>query len=168
MKNLVFKIYDFIKEFIYRRIIIFRDIRMYYVACRNIKKFSQTRLWKEHNLKYDWLYRPYTILNFPPDAILDPEKPEEYKKKLATGAYKVNTYLTSCNFAEFLIPTFKKIEGYNSYLLLYKPFFFVLSWRYVIWNLIGYFIFFKILFKFLPSISFPKNKIIELITFNFN
>jgi len=167
MKNLVFKIYDSIKNFLYRRILVFRDIKLYYVASRNVKKFSQTRLWKEHNLKHDWLYRPYTILNFPADAILDPTKPEDYKKKLAAGAYKVNMYLASCNFTEFLIPTFKKIDGYNSYLLLYKPVFFVLSWRYVFWNVLGYYIFFKILFKFLPAFSNPINKILELIIFIF-
>jgi hypothetical protein len=134
---------------------------------KNIKIFSVTRDWKEHYLKYDWLYRPYTVLNFPADAVLDPALPEDYKKKLAAGAYLVNSYLMSCNFAEFLIPTFKKIEGYNSYLLLYKPNFFVLSWKYVFWNFIGYFLFFRILFKFLPTFSIPINKILELILFIF-
>lgn len=168
MKNLVFRIYEFIKNFLYRRVIVFTDLKHYYISSKNVRKFSKTKLWKEHNLKYDWLYRPYTVLNFPADAIIDPSKPEDYKKKLAAGAYTVNMYLTSCNFAEFLIPTFKKVDGYNSYLLLYKPFFYVLSVRYVIWNLIGYFFFFRILFKFLPAFSLPINKILDIINFIIN
>lgn len=113
---------------------VFRDLINYRFLLRAIKRESKTSpKWAKFGLRVDWIGRIYTVYNLPPEVTLSTDIPREaWIGYVIEQAKPINEYLTSLNLQEIIVPRYTPIEGTDSYLLLYKPYFQELSWGWII------------------------------------
>lgn len=96
-----------------------RDIKCIYNIITKVNKFSKTADWKLLNLRYDWIYRIYTIIN-PRDSDLG-DQDEVLNIKFNERINVYHNYIDSIGLANWVKINVKKVEGTQSYLLFYSP-----------------------------------------------
>ena len=120
----------------FKRIVI--DIQNYMFLKKAIKKNEKSVEWERFKLRSDWICRIYTVINLPPEVIHSPDSPEEIRPAfILEEAKPLNEYLMKLNLSEIIIPEIGAIPDTVSYLVLYKPYFQRLSWRWIILRVIG-------------------------------
>jgi hypothetical protein len=126
MKNLFFSLF--------RLPGVIRDIKNYIFLIRTIKdQKMNSPVWSKNNLRSDWIGRIYTVVNLPPEVTLAPDLPKElWPAYLIEQSKDINTYLTSLNLHEIIMPEYKEIPESTSYLLVYYPLFRSLTWWWII------------------------------------
>lgn len=98
---------------------------------RAIKKAEGMADWKLHNLRRDWVYRMYTVIN--PTEYDKGDSPDVLKIKAGDRAMKVGAFVDSLGIAGRVGVSMEKIGESDSYLLVYYPLFKeVTLWR-LIW-----------------------------------
>jgi hypothetical protein len=113
---------------------VIKDIKNYLDLRKIVKREAlDSPIWSKYQLRYDQLYRIYTVVNLPPEVTLSPDDPEEIRVAYVVDSTRgINEYLTSLNLQEIIFPEFKPIKGTDSYLVIYNPFFRTLSLSWVI------------------------------------
>jgi len=103
---------------------IFREIGYYRYIIKTIKEQENTHEWKTFNLRHDWIYRIYTVVS------IDSEIASQLSSLEVTGAVlekmqPINNYLSSnkIDFKEIITPSTERIQGTNSWLVVYSPLF---------------------------------------------
>ena len=116
---------------------VLNDIANYFYIIKTVKKIEKTNEWKNLKLRRDWIFRIYTVININLDDERDQNDKESIieieRFKLLDEIRPIAFYLDSFNFREILKPVTKKIdeEETNAYLLIFKPYFVDLSFKYV-------------------------------------
>lgn len=106
-----------------------RDIKnLFYIAFK-IRKIRKTSLWKELNIRHDWVYRAYTVINMKRDDFMD--DPEALEYKFLTACKPIFTLFEENGLAEIVIPKKTLIDGTYSYLLHFKHRLMVFSFGYI-------------------------------------
>lgn len=114
------------------------DLKNYFFLRKTIKTNMKSIEWEKYRLRVDWIGRIYTVINLPPEVIHSPDAPEEIRPAyILEESRPLNEYLTKLNLQEILIPEIKPIPESISYLLLYRPYFQKLSWKWVLIRLLG-------------------------------
>jgi hypothetical protein len=109
---------------------IITDIRNYRFLLKTIKKNKDSVEFQKFNLRHDWVGRLYTVINIPPEVLYSPDSPQEIRPAYVLEESRpLNEYLTTLNLTEIVIPVIEPIEGSTSWLLVYKPYFQKISWR---------------------------------------
>jgi hypothetical protein len=117
----------------FKKIII--DIKNYFYIKEDIKKNKGTVEWEKLKLRHDWIGRIYTVINLPPEVIYSPDAPQEIRPAYVLEESKpINEYLTKLNLQEIIIPELSPIENSISWLIVYKPYFQKLSWKWFLWR----------------------------------
>lgn len=106
------------------------DIKNYFYLRKTIKNNLKTTEWEKFRLRVDWIGRIYTVINLPPEVIHSPDAPQEIRPAyILEDSKPINEYLTKLNLQEIVVPEISPITNSFSYLLLYRPYFQVLSWK---------------------------------------
>lgn len=107
---------------------IYRDIVNFLTVRKAIMRAERTSKWKTLNLRRDWVYRVYTVLNPSKFELGDDEI--VIKQKMTEKTYPINAYIDSLGISDLVAASWEKIPETNSYLLVYYPIFNYLSvWR---------------------------------------
>jgi len=96
---------------------LFNDISDFLYLRKIIKSATKEKEWKDLNLRHDWLYNPYTVVNLPPEvyeADLDVQM-----QFVMYFMQDVNVFFVSHLLQDMLIPSVEKIDGTASYLVVY-------------------------------------------------
>ena len=117
-----------------------------YIDLQKILKIEEKNSpkWAKFNIRRDWIGRIYTVYNLPPEVTLSPDVPKEaWIGYVLEQSKPLNEYLTTLNLQEIIQPDYREIPGTESFLLIYKPFFQELSWRWILtrigfWSLVIY------------------------------
>ena len=108
------------------------DIRNYIFLRKTIKKNIETVEWKKYNLRHDWIGRIYTVVNLPPEVIHSPDSPEEIRPAyILEESRPINEYLTRLNLQEIVIPEIQPIPNSISWLIIYRPYFQRIGWKWL-------------------------------------
>jgi hypothetical protein len=114
---------------------VIKEIKLYYEYRKIIRKEElDSPRWSKANLRRDWIYRIYTVINLPPQVTMSPDFPEESKPSFVMSEIKpVNDYLKYLNLEELLTMSINPIEGTqnNSWLIIYQFLFRHLSWLWI-------------------------------------
>lgn len=110
------------------------DIRNYFTLRKIAKRESlSSPIWAKQGLRMDWIGRIYTVYNLPPEVTKSPDIPKgAWIAYVIDQAKPLNQYLTDLNLQEILEPDYREIPDSESYLLIYKPYFQVLGWSWII------------------------------------
>lgn len=131
----------------FKKIVI--DINNYFFLRKTIKTNMTSVEWGKFKLRVDWIGRIYTVINLPPEVVHSPDAPEEIRPAyILEESRPLNEYLTKLNLQEILIPEIQAIPESISYLLLYRPYFQKLSWRWVFTRLSGLLVLIWLQYKF--------------------
>lgn len=121
----------------FRLIKVIKEIRLYFEYRKIIRKEQvDSPRWSKANLRRDWIYRIYTVINLPPQVTMSPDFPEESKPSFVMSEIKpVNDYLKYLNLEELLTMSINPIEGTqnNSWLIVYQFLFRHLSWLWILY-----------------------------------
>jgi len=131
------------------------DIKNYFYIRKTIKKNLLTVEWNKYKLRADWIGRIYTVVNLPPEVMFSTDAPEEIRPAYVLEEIRpINEYLTKLNLHEIIIPEIKPIPDSISYLIIYKPYFQKLSWKWIFIRIFLILILFWLdgKFKFLSNI----------------
>lgn len=110
---------------------IYRDIINFLFIRKAIRKAEKTSKWKKFNLRRDWVFRVYTVLN--PTKYEIGEDPIVLKQRMTEKTYPINAYIESLGISDLIAASWEKIPDSESYLLVYYPIFNYLTvWR-VFW-----------------------------------
>ena len=119
----------------FRLLKVIKEIKLYYEYRKIIRKEQlDSPRWSKANLRRDWVYRIYTVINLPPQVTMSPDFPEESKPSFVMSEIKpVNDYLKYLNLEELLTMSINPIEGTqnNSWLIIYQFLFRYLSWLWI-------------------------------------
>jgi hypothetical protein len=114
---------------------VIKEIKLYREYCKIIRNEElNSPRWSKANLRRDWAYRIYTVINLPPQVTMSPDFPEESKPSFVISEMKsVNEYLKYLNLAEILTTGIQPIEGTqdNSWLVIYQFLFREISWIWI-------------------------------------
>lgn len=116
-----------------------KDILNWYFLKKVIKENQNTPEWKNLNLRVDWVNRIYTVMDVKEVQDAEEFKDFELAAMVIDKSKRYNNYLGSLNLAEIISPDIQKIEGTESWLLVYT-----FIWRWWNWKKIA-FIFISIL-----------------------
>lgn len=147
----------------FKKVII--DINNYFYLRKTIKKNMNSIEWDKFRLRVDWLGRIYTVINLPPEVIHSPDLPEQIRPAyIIEQSRPLNEYLTKLNLQEIIIPEINPIPNSISWLILYKPYLQVLSWKWIFLRLIMILIITWLQYKF-EFISWTFDLISKLYSF---
>ncbi len=143
------------------------DISNYIFLRKTVKKNKETVEWKKYNLRHDWVGRIYTVVNLPPEVIYSPDSPEEIRPAyILEESRPINEYLTRLNLQEIVIPEIQPIPNSISWLIIYRPYFQRIGWKWL-----GLRIFYVLLMIWLQwkfdAASWLSNKIVFIYEFIF-
>jgi hypothetical protein len=109
------------------------DVKNYRFLLKTIKKNKNSVEFKKYKLRHDWVGRLYTVINIPPEVLHSPDSPEEIRPAYVLEESRpLNEYLTKLNLQEIIIPEIEPIKDTNSWLIIYKPYFQKISFRWFI------------------------------------
>lgn len=113
------------------------DIKNYFFIRKIIKRNYNSVEWQKYKLRFDWIGRIYTVINLPPEVLHSPDTPQDIRYAYILEEMRpINEYLTKLNLHEIIIPKIKPIKNSISYLIIYKPYFQKLSWKWIISQLL--------------------------------
>lgn len=100
---------------------IYRDIVNYFAIRKIVKRSSKSVDWEKHQLRVDWVYRIYTVVNQTKYEIGD--DPIVLKQKMLEKTYPINAYIDKLGISDLVAASWEPIPDSNSYLLVYYPIF---------------------------------------------
>lgn len=100
---------------------IFKEIKNYFYLIRTIRKNRNSEVWKKHNLRYNWFFTIYTVVNLPPEVFGSEEI--YYQTYVMEALLPIYEYFITLNIQEIIECKTRRIEGNPSFLVLYKPLF---------------------------------------------
>ena len=119
----------------FRLLKVIKEIRLYREYRKIIRKEElDSPKWAKANLRRDWVYRIYTVINLPPQVTMSSDFPEESKPSFVVSELKpINEYLKYLNLQELLTMSIEPIEETqnNSWLIVYQFLFRQLSWVWI-------------------------------------
>jgi hypothetical protein len=114
---------------------VIKEIRLYREYRKIIRKEElDSPRWPKANLRRDWIYRIYTVINLPPQVTMSPDFPEESKPSFVMSELKpINEYLKYLNLEELLTMGIEPVPGTqnNSWLVVYQFLFRYLTWIWI-------------------------------------
>lgn len=110
-----------------------KDILNWYFLKKVIKENQNTPEWKNLNLRVDWVKRIYTVMDVKEVQDAEEFKDFELAAMVIDKSKRYNNYLGSLNLAEIISPDIQKIEGTESWLLVYT-----FIWRWWNWKKIAF------------------------------
>ena len=119
----------------FRLLKVIKEIRLYREYRKIIRKEElDSPKWAKANLRRDWVYRIYTVINLPPQVTMSSDFPEESKPSFVISELKpINEYLKYLNLQELLTMSIEPIDETqnNSRLIVYQYIFRQLSWVWI-------------------------------------
>ena len=92
-------------------------------------------MWKKYNLRHDWIYRTYTVINATKYEIGD--EPVVLQAKIVEKTKPINAFVDSLNIGDLVAVSIEKIPESDSFLLVYYPIFNYLTvWRIFVFSLL--------------------------------
>jgi hypothetical protein len=114
---------------------IYRDIVNFFLIRKAIKKAKRNALWKKYNLRHDWIYRTYTVINATKYEIGD--EPVVLQAKIVEKTKPINAFVDSLKIGDLVAVSIEKIPESESFLLVYYPIFNYLTvWRIFVFSLL--------------------------------
>jgi hypothetical protein len=110
---------------------IYTEITNYQYLKRVVRKQETSTEWQIFNLRRDWIYRIYTVVNLEQDFI-DQVSEFEITHAIIDQISPINKYLSRLDFGEIVLPEVTRVEGTNSWLVVYNPRFDVLTVKHVL------------------------------------
>lgn len=109
----------------------YKEIDNYFYLKKIVKQQENSPEWKIFNLRRDWVYRVYTVVNFDQEFV-DQVQGVEIMQAILEKIDPINVYLQRLNFGEILAPVVTHIEGTTSWLVVYHPLFKILTWKHLL------------------------------------
>ena len=107
---------------------IYRDIVNFFLIRKAIRTAKRNAMWKKYNLRHDWIYRTYTVIN--PTKYDIGDEPAVLQAKIVEKAKPINAFVDSLKIGDLVAVSVEQIPESNSYLLVYYPIFNYISvWR---------------------------------------
>jgi len=100
---------------------IYRDIVNYFAIRKIVKRSSKSVDWEKHQLRVDWVYRIYTVVN--PTKYEIGDDPIVLKQKMLEKTYPINAYIDKLGISDLVAASWEPIPNSNAYLLVYYPIF---------------------------------------------
>ena len=113
---------------------VFREIQNYFFILNTIDKNSKTQLWKENNLRVDFIGRIYTVLSLREEDMGEME--DVIKFKVLEKMRPINEYLSKLQLQEIIIPNISQIKDSRSWLITYSPSFNSFSYIWLSLNIV--------------------------------
>lgn len=147
------------KQFIFNSIIIFnivgvfRDFSNYFYSRKNIKKFTEKTFWEVLKLRLDWFGMPYTVLNYEDEFFQEISETGQKHVILRDIAPLIREF-NSFESYDIIQLKQKRLKGdaSNSILIYFRPVFYFITLKNIIFtSILGYIIYLnidKILLKF--------------------
>lgn len=104
---------------------IFNDLSDFYYLRKTIKKAKKDRQWSELNLRHDWFFNPYTVVNLPPE-VYEADRDTQLQF-VAYFMQDANLFFIRYLLQDMLVPSVEPIEDSASYLIVYHADYDVLS-----------------------------------------
>lgn len=104
---------------------IFNDLSDFYYLRKIIKKAKKDKQWAELNLRHDWFFNPYTVVNLPPE-VYEADR-ESQLQFVAYYMQDANLFFIRYLLQDMLVPSVEPIEDSASYLIVYHADYEVLS-----------------------------------------
>jgi hypothetical protein len=96
---------------------LYYDIKAFLILRKEVRKHRVSPDWAKYNLRHDWLYRIYTVINpLPGDKGDDAQMVE---MKALDRAAPINRYIMSMGLGEIVSLSMEKIPDTDSYLIVY-------------------------------------------------
>lgn len=115
---------------------VIKEIRLYRQYTKIIRDEElNSPKWSRANLRRDWIYRIYTVVNLPPQVTMSQDFPEESKPSFVMSELKpINEYLKYLNLEELLTMGINPIENTsnNSWLVVYQFVFRQITWLWIL------------------------------------
>lgn len=115
---------------------VIKEIRLYREYTKIIRDEElNSPKWSRANLRRDWIYRIYTVVNLPPQVTMSQDFPEESKPSFVMSELKpINEYLKYLNLEELLTMGINPIENTsnNSWLVVYQFVFRQITWLWIL------------------------------------
>lgn len=115
---------------------VIKEIRLYREYTKIIRNEElNSPKWSRANLRRDWIYRIYTVINLPPQVTMSQDFPEESKPSFVMSELKpINEYLKYLNLEELLTMGINPIENTsnNSWLVVYQFVFRQITWLWIL------------------------------------
>ena len=109
---------------------LYYDIKAFLIIRKEVRKNRESVDWKKYNLRYDWLYRIYTVIN--PSEADKGDDENMINMKAVDRVTPINKYIASLGLAEVVSLSMEKIPESNSYLVVYYQIFrWLTPWRIV-------------------------------------
>jgi hypothetical protein len=111
----------------------YRDIANFLTVRKAIKKAEKTGQWRKFNLRRDWVYRVYTVLN--PTKYERGDDKMVLKQKMLEKTYPINDYINTLGLSDIVAASWEEIPETDSYLLVYYPIFnYLTTWRVLVFS----------------------------------
>jgi hypothetical protein len=125
---------------------LYYDIKAFLILRSEVKKHRVQPDWARFNLRHDWLYRIYTVVNPGIKDVGDDET--MLRMKAMEKVEAINKYMASMGLAEIVSLSMEKVPDSDSYLVVYYQIYnWITPWRIlsrtvsliaIIWALIAY------------------------------
>ncbi len=136
---------------------LFKEINYWLIIKKTTKK--NIKFLEENKIRVDPFGRMYTVINLPEEIASQPLSQESY---VLSKLRDYDAILLKLNLTELIYPTFEKIDGTDSYLLVLEGSRFYISFRKILFNTILWTVIFFIS-KFLIT-AIIDNNVIDYIT----
>lgn len=107
---------------------LFFDIKAFLILRKEVRKNRNSLDWQKYNLRYDRLYRIYTVINPAEAAKGDDEA--MINMKAVDRVAPINKYIASMGLAEIVSLSMEKVPDSDSYLVVYHQIYnWISPWR---------------------------------------
>jgi hypothetical protein len=93
------------------------DIKAFLILRKEVLRNRNSPDWNRFNLRYDWLYRIYTVIN--PSEADKGDDDAMLNMKAVDKLAPINKYISSLGLAEIVALSMEKIPETDSYLVVY-------------------------------------------------
>jgi hypothetical protein len=107
---------------------IWYDLKVFYILRSEVIKHRNSPDWAKYNLRHDWLYRVYTVVN--PTEADKGDDDKMIEMKAIDRLTPISKYILSMGLGEIVTLSMERVPDTNSFLAVYYPIYRWLSlWR---------------------------------------
>lgn len=107
---------------------LFFDIKAFLILRKEVRKNRNSLDWKKYNLRHDWLYRIYTVIN--PTESAKGDDDAMINMKAIDRVAPINKYIASMGLAEIVSLSMEKVPDSDSHLVVYYQIYnWISPWR---------------------------------------
>jgi hypothetical protein len=104
------------------------DLKVFYILRSEVRKHRESPDWLKYNLRHDWLYRIYTVVN--PTEKDKGDDDAMIQMKATDRLTPVSKYILSMGLGEILSLSMERVPDTNSFLAVYYPIYrWLTPWR---------------------------------------